>query len=99
MMLDMNDLVKAIKKTAQEAVQASRPTDVCYGTVESLSPLSIRLDQKLLLPAKQILLPQPLTERIPDESILLNRLSAGDQVILLRAQGGQKYVLLGRISL
>ena len=65
----------------------------------SLSPLSIRLDQKLLLPAKQILLPQPLTERIPDESILLNRLSAGDQVILLRAQGGQKYVLLGRISL
>ncbi len=98
-MLDMNDLVKAIKKAAQEAVQASRPAGICYGTVESISPISIRLDQKLILPAKQILVPQPLTERIPDENILLNRLSAGDQVILLRDQGGQTYVLLGRISL
>lgn len=99
MMLDMNDLLKAIKKAAQEAVQASRPAKVCFGTVEGVSPLAIRLDQKLILPAKKILIPQPLTERIPDVNILLNRLSAGDQVILLRDQGGQRYVLLGRISL
>ena len=41
MSLDINQLVKAVKQAAVEAVQASGPMSVCFGTVTSASPLKI----------------------------------------------------------
>lgn len=98
-MLDANDLLKAIKKAAQDAVRASRPTEVCYGKVVNISPLSVSVDQKLTIPAKKLTILQPLSERLEDASITPNRLSVGDDLVLLRKQGGQEYVVLGRIKL
>ena len=45
MSLDINELVKAVKQAAVEAVRAEAPVAVCYGTVTSASPLKIQVDQ------------------------------------------------------
>lgn len=56
MSLDMNALVRAVKKAAVEAVRAENPMGVCHGTVTGLSPLEITTDQKLILGEKQLIL-------------------------------------------
>ena len=44
-MPDAVDLIKAIKKAAVEAVKASKPVEVCFGKVISVSPLKILVEQ------------------------------------------------------
>lgn len=56
MSLDLNALVRAVKKAAVEAVRAENPMGVCHGTVTDLSPLEITTDQKLILGEKQLIL-------------------------------------------
>ena len=56
MSLDLNALVRAVKKAAVEAVRAENPMGVCHGTVTSISPLEITTDQKLILGEKQLIL-------------------------------------------
>ena len=56
MSLDLNALVRAVKKAAVEAVRAENPMGVCHGTVTGLSPLEISTDQKLILGEKQLIL-------------------------------------------
>ena len=56
MSLDINQLVKAVKQAAVEAVQASGPMSVCFGTVTSASPLKIQVDQKKTLTGAQLML-------------------------------------------
>ncbi len=56
MSLDLNALVRAVKKAAVEAVRAENPMGVCHGTVTGLSPLEITTDQKLILGEKQLIL-------------------------------------------
>lgn len=55
-MYDANDLVRLIKKAAVEAVEASSPTDFYVGKILSVSPLTIKLDQKLILNKRDLLL-------------------------------------------
>jgi len=54
--LDLNALVRAVKKAAVEAVRAENPMGVCHGTVTGLSPLEITTDQKLILGERQLIL-------------------------------------------
>ena len=56
MSLDLNALVRAVKKAAVEAVRAENPMGVCHGTVTGISPLEITTDQKLILGEKQLIL-------------------------------------------
>lgn len=61
-MFDSNDFVKLIKKAAIEAVNASMPSDVTLGKVISESPLKIKVDQKLILTEKQLILTRDVTD-------------------------------------
>ncbi|OYO91837.1 uncharacterized protein DUF2577 [Lachnotalea glycerini] len=45
----MADMNKAIKQVAMAAVNESEPATFLYGTVTSVSPLQIQVEQKLLL--------------------------------------------------
>lgn len=56
MSLDLNALVRAVKKAAVEAVRAENPMGVCHGTVTGISPLEITTDQKLILGERQLIL-------------------------------------------
>ena len=131
-MLNSSDFVKVIKKSAIEAVKNSKPTDIFYGTVQSISPLTIFIDQKLILSEKFLIISESLTdyeteisfddpsvkqvfttwnmgetsestpskisfkEKIKHKITVYNSLKVGEKVILLRQQGGQKYMIVDR---
>ena len=135
MSLDINELVRLIKQAAVDAVQADAPMMMCYGTVSSVGPLKITVDQKKTLEAPQLI----LTDNVRDFNVVLstiegegksegphytedesggsgdaafaahrhkyqgrkkwrvhNALQMGEKVILLRCDGGQKYIVLDR---
>lgn len=80
----MDRLLEAIKIAATEAVDAGKPVMVAYGTILSVSPLSVQADQKAPLSKEY------LTNLCP-------YLQTGDRVALLRVQGGQEYLILGKV--
>ena len=82
----MTKLTALIKKIAIEAIQASKPTTILFGDVTSVSPLRIRISQLLeLSPATLI-----------QTTTVKDKLAVGDEVILIRQQGGQKYLVLDK---
>lgn len=56
MSLDINTLVKAVKRAAIDAVMAQKPMAFCLGEVVSTNPLKITVDQKMTLTAAQLIL-------------------------------------------
>jgi hypothetical protein len=86
-----DDLVGLTKRAALEAVAAAGPVAVLFGAVESVSPLSIRVEQRLVLSETQLVLSRCVTDSY-------SALNAGELVILLRVQGGQRYVVLDRLG-
>lgn len=128
-MADAAELIKTIKKIANEANEAKKPVEICYGVVQSVSPLQILVDQKLLLGAAQLVLTRSVTdyqiditplswltenrsggggdaayashnhEIVGRKSITVhNALVVGDEVLLLREQGGQQYIVIDRVG-
>ena len=47
MLADCTELVKMLKQTALDAVDAKKPAAVYYGTVLSAAPLKIDVEQKM----------------------------------------------------
>lgn len=128
----MSEIGQMIKKMAQDQHESSKPVAVLPGTVVSVSPLEIYVDQKLTLTESFLV----LTKSVIDYSVHMtvshatephthshqytddgsnrttspdthshaytgtkvfaihNKLNVGDKVIMLRVQGGQKYVVL-----
>ena len=118
--------VENIKKAALDAVYASNPSSIYFGTVISPSPLKISVEQKMTLTEKQLV----LTTLVQDFSVNMTvdhttenksggsgdssfashnhdykgtksfrvhlGLKAGEKVMLIRVQGGQKYIVLDR---
>ena len=135
MSLDINELVRLVKRAAVEAVQAGAPMSGGYGYVTSTSPLEITVDQKKILTEAQLI----LTDAVRDYTVEMtvdhmtetvshghpvvdtytgggsaaavehahpykgqkkfrvhNGLKMGEKVVLLRCDGGQQYIVLGR---
>lgn len=106
-MPDYSEFLNTIKQAATEAVDASRPTQICFGKVTSTSPLKILVDQKLLLDSTFLVLTRNVTDyktKIAESEssavsvTIHNSLIVGEEVILLRMQGGQKYIVVDRIG-
>lgn len=158
----MANFVEIIKQTAIEAVDAKNPVAVMFGTVKSISPLEINVEQKLSLTEEFLILTNVVkdhevmmtVEHETEESVGLNAnhthkaantveasatqgetkidvkvdvktkiektnidlththeykgtktfvihngLQVGEMVVLLRVQGGQKYVVLGKVAI
>lgn len=106
-MSDYSETLLLIKKAALDAVMASKPTMVCYGEVVKINPLQISIEQKLILGEKQLILTRGVTSYelnvtvngVKEIAKVDNSLAAGDKVLLLRMQGGQKYIVLERTAL
>lgn len=105
-MFDSKDLLIAIKRAAQEALEASKPSDFCFGKVTGVSPLKILIEQKMVLSSAQLILTRNVTDyetkvtiqgEDKKEITIHNKLKNGEQVILLRQKGGQKYLVLDRV--
>lgn len=112
-----SDLLYAIKKASDEVNKASKPVFLMAGKVETVGPLSVRIDQKLVLPEKALI----LTDAVRDRDITINihgisdsrgdsiageatvtihnALQIGESVLLIRKQGGQQFLIIGRGAL
>lgn len=130
--MNTTSLVESMKLAALGAVDASKPVQVCFGKVTSVSPLKILVEQKLPLGEGQLVLCRNVTDHKtyitggniqnyyyvgtpPNVSTLPvspshvhamgkiqvtvhNGLVVGDEVLLVRQQGGQKYIVVDRIG-
>jgi hypothetical protein len=131
-------MLNAIKQAALDALEASSPVTILFGTVTKINPLEVNVDQRFTIDADFLIIPESLMllrgsdERfemsikgnvqtgpvVDDESqeqwtgdmriygaqMLATRkdmpngpFTVGDKLILLRVQGGQKYVVLDRV--
>ena len=80
----MPNLLSLIKQAAVGAVAEAAPCAVFFGRVESLFPLRVKVEDRFSLEEGQLVMTSSAS------------LSAGlgSRVLLLRAQGGGKYVVL-----
>lgn len=158
MSLNLEGFLADVKRAALEAVIASKPFSLTYGTVTNASPLEISVDQKLTLCAEQLVLTNAVRDYIVEMTVdhatdaalsgvelahshsysgttrsanadehthdysgdtataggtnighshaytgrkrftVHLALKKGEQVLLLRADGGQKYIILDRVE-
>ena len=110
MLSDYNQLVSAIKKAGVEAMKAAAPTSVCFGIVQSVSPLSVLVDSKLLLGANQLCMTRTAQgfstgytsggsgeKSFASHAHGISGIAAGDKVVLLQMEGGQMYIILDKV--
>ncbi len=144
-MADAVRLLSEIKRAAVDAVEASKPVNVYFGEVKTVKPLTINVEQKMILNESQLILTRNVTNFLTmamvnweseeeadghfhevslsgldgeavegrteapskkhthmvagqKQIMIQNGLEAGDRVILLRQQEGQKFIVLDRIG-
>ncbi|MGG0718669.1 DUF2577 domain-containing protein [Robertmurraya massiliosenegalensis] len=83
----MASLNESIKKIALNALDASMPVQIMFGTVTRASPLRVNVEQRLNLETAHLVITQQASEFM----------TVGTKVVLLRQQGGQKYVVLDKV--
>lgn len=103
----MPSMLEIIKRASLDAVESTDPTRVVYGLVESASPLSILVDQRLSLSEEFLTLTRNVSKyttkiSMPKDSEFIeaeidNSLKAGDKVVLIQAQGGQDFIVLDKV--
>ena len=86
----MRNLVSVIKQAAMEVYENSNPTKVTFGTIESLRPIKIRIEQKLVIDSRFLILPNFATHK--------DYLKVSDKVILIQNKGGGGYILLDKVG-
>jgi hypothetical protein len=97
----MYDFVEAVKLAALEAVESKDPMRFCFERVSKVDPLEIWIDQKLTVPDSALILTGMVSKYSVEvegqgKITLDNSLKVGEQVILIRVDGGQKYIVLDR---
>lgn len=143
-------IIETIKMAALDAIENSKPCDLRFGTVSSISPLKVKVSNDFIIPESLLVVPQHLTDysmitnvggttsggssggssvtmNVEGETLIIktnvavvdeiepdvtteeveevdertltvyNSLEVGDNVILLRNQGGSSYLILDRI--
>ncbi|MBD8499970.1 DUF2577 family protein [Paenibacillus arenosi] len=75
-----------IKLISMQANTASVPVSVMFGQVQKVSPIHILVDSRFVIDGDMVIMSRDLPE-----------LLVGDSVILLRNNGGQQFVVLGRL--
>lgn len=98
-------MLQLIKKAAIDAVEASQPVAILYGTITEIAPFEVEVDQRFLLTEEFFIFTESTKElklTIGDnEYIIRPKLKIGDRLILLRTQGnsdkGVKYIILDRV--
>ena len=90
MSLEINELVRAVKRAAIDAVKAHGPMGVCFGTVTAASPLEITTDQKLVLKEAQLILTNAVRDYTVEMTVdhVTEVISHGHQVVDTYTGGG-----------
>ena len=78
-------LIETIKRVAVNAVEAQKPVHVLYGKVIAETPLKVQIAQN-----------QVYTQEFFIQMESAPAFRVGDRLVLLRVQGGQEVLILGR---
>lgn len=106
-MSNMYAFLESVKTASVDAVNASKPFALALGKVTSVSPLKVRIDQKLELTSAQLMLTNAVREHTVEITpeggerkryTLHYGLKNGEQLLLLRCNGGQKFIILDRVE-
>lgn len=104
----MGDLIATIQAIVQESTKGMKTADMATGTVTSLSPVSVKVDQTMQsIPAQAIMLTDAVREKTVDvkgidgtkigTADVGNGLNVGSKVLMLRVQQGQCYIILSKL--
>lgn len=126
MLRDMTDIVVQIKRIVKNFLESQKLTNLYYGTVTSIAPLKVQVDQKLVLEAEQLKLTRAVMDHKVDMTVdhvtedqaggegeaafsshnheykgrkkflIHNGLIVGDKVTMIRAHGGQQYLIIDK---
>ena len=105
------ELIDVLHSIMQDSLKASKPTDLCFGTVSSVSPLQVTLEMSMLpIPQEALSLTDSVIARSETVSAttsdgatvtitvpIQKALVAGEKVLMLRCGGGQRFVILSRV--
>lgn len=86
---DFDDFNNTLKKLVVGTSETTKPTSIMYGKVISTNPLKINVEQRMIFDKKFLV----LTERLVKDSPL----KVNDKVVLLREQGGQKFLVIDKV--
>lgn len=86
-----NSIVSEIQKIVKSCVESLKVCNIAYGTVQGTNPLEVELEQTMLDLPEECLV---LTDTVTGD----NALEKGDKVIMIRATGGQQYVILSKTT-
>ena len=75
--------VEIIKQASLEAIETQQPMSILFGKVTSTNPLKVKVGESLILQEKQLYL----------DSLVYDN----EDVILIKQQGGQKYLVFSTI--
>ena len=125
----MADLIQLLKELSKNTNEANEPFEHRKGTVETVNPLTIKVDQKLILEEEDLILTHLVKDYDVDISVshetkefeliegtptdikkhkheykgikkitIHQGLKVGEEVVLLKVQGGQMYIVLDRYT-
>lgn len=97
-------MIRIIKEISERARENSMPCDIFEGKVINDNPLQVQINQRLILEKSQLIIPQRLTRHtvqlyvgnVPTNYEYRNQLKLNDELILISAQGGQKFLVVDR---
>ena len=123
----MAELVQLLKELSKTTNDEGEPFEHRKGTVESVNPVTVRVDQKLILEEDDLILTHLVRDYDVDISVshetedfelvegaltdikshkheykgrkritVHNGLKVGEDIVLLKVQGGQTYIVLDR---
>lgn len=99
------NLLKEIQQTMQDSAQAMKLCDIVFGTVKTVSPLTVQLQTTMQdLPAAALIETVGVKAKTANViggaggTVTINEgLAVGDKVVMIRAAGGQRYVVLSKV--
>ena len=102
----MSNLLGELQQIMQENQKAMKPTELAFGTVTSVSPLAILVDNTAQpKPEAGLILTDSVIARTATVqggeggTVVINPgLVAGDSVVMLRVQRGQRYIVLSKVQ-
>ncbi|MCT4597481.1 MAG: DUF2577 domain-containing protein [Vallitalea sp.] len=88
-MSNTQKFIGALKQINKGVKDSSQDVTVYFGEVIQTNPVNIQVDQRFILDEDFLILTNTVTGK--------DMLQKEDKVILLRAQGGQQYIVLDKV--
>lgn len=91
-------LLDTIQTLVAQVLSGSQLTDMAVGTVTSADPLEIQLDtSQAPIKSDIIILTDAVKPKSVGQFVITTALAAGEKVLLLSVQHGQKFIVLSRL--